>query len=250
MRNLEVMCSLVELTQDPMYLPYLKLWKNISETKAFSYQASVRARRSRSRLLMAVKFSLPPGTLDISPRLQTVAGPCRLRNIRAQVMPDEETFARPGTACADDRIVLGNPFLVRAGPDVKEFVTKNLEKLSYIDYGEIRHVEAFKVGKLGSRIIANQCCSQQEHGPRVCSLMENGDIPLKDGDEIYYKDVAVGKQEKSDLDEAIFEMGKRACKKLPKNVRPSLEALVLDFKDMFRKHLGADPPVDFSPMEI
>lgn len=188
-----------------------------------------------------------PGMVDISPTLQTVAGPCCLRNIRAHIMPDEDTVIRPGTDCPGE-VVLGNPFLVLSGLDVKDFVTKHIDKLASIDYESVNAEDTpATIGKLGSRILSQDCAS---HDSRVSSLFIDGEYLLNDGDDIDYKDVKIGRQEEDDLYSAISEMIKRGTKNLPQNLRPILQALVSEFKDIFRTHLGADPPVDVPPMVI
>lgn len=50
------------------------------------------------------------GQVQINPTLQTVAGPCRLRNIKAYIMPCEDTHTLSSASCPGE-IVLGNPFL-------------------------------------------------------------------------------------------------------------------------------------------
>ncbi len=42
----------------------------------------------------------------------------------------------------------------------------------------------------------------------------------------------------------------RAAKHLPNRLKESLRNMVLEYKDIFRIRLGADPPVDVPPMEI
>ena len=193
------------------------------------------------------------GVVEISPVLQTVAGPCRLRNVKAHIMPDEDTYIKPGAACSGE-IFLGNPFLIRSGLDVKDFVATNISRLSAIDYGALHNEPmSTEVGKLGCKLLSNQVADTNgllTHGPRVCSMLANGDFPLKDADDIDYKDVEVGEQDELELNEAIKDMVDRASKNLPVNLRPQLEALVTEFTDIFRTRLGNDPPVSVPPMII
>lgn len=61
------------------------------------------------------------GTAQISPLIQTVAGPCRLRNVKVKILEDQYTYVSPGNACSGE-IVLGNPFLIASGLNVKDFL--------------------------------------------------------------------------------------------------------------------------------
>lgn len=202
-----------------------------------------------------------PGIAEVSPLLQTIAGPCRLRNIRAHIMADKDDCAKPGNACAGE-LVLGNPFLIRSGLNVKDFVANNLSHLASIDYGELQREEApSKVGKLGFKILSRGVSTDDTpifpNGilfspgtPRPCSMLANGDFPLKDGDDIDYKDVDIGEQDEDELQSALDGLTSRAFKNLPKHLRRPLNELVQEFKDIFRTRLGADPPVDVPPMDI
>ena len=49
---------------------------------------------------------------------------------------------------------------------------------------------------------------------------------------------------------AINDSIPRGSKRLPKYFRNQFSDFVLDFKDIFRTRIGADPPVDVPPMEI
>ena len=201
------------------------------------------------------------GKVKINPILQTVAGLCCLRNIEAQILPDEGSFVKPGTACPGE-IFLGNPFLIRSGLDVKDFLTKNIDRLASIDYGDVTDVEeenSTTVGKLGLKVISNQIAygSLESIDPdrdlgsnHLCSMVVNGDFPLKDGDGIDYKDVEVGEQEEGEINAAIQAMTDRAAKKLPSDLRHDIKDLVMRFKDIFRIRLGNDPPVSVPPMII
>ncbi len=68
------------------------------------------------------------GQVQISPKLSTVACPCRLRNIKAHIMPCDETSTVDGASCPGE-IILGNPFLVRSGLNVTDFVAESIERL-------------------------------------------------------------------------------------------------------------------------
>lgn len=86
---------------------------------------------------------------QLSPLIQTIAGPCRLRNIKFHDTEYTEKFVRTGNDCAGE-IILGNPFLIASGLDVKEFLADNIERLSSLGFGELIHDDDDgKVGKLG-----------------------------------------------------------------------------------------------------
>ncbi len=70
------------------------------------------------------------------PKLNTSAGPCRLRIIEARIMPYEETNTVEGASCPGE-IVLGNPILVHTGLNVTEFIAENIDRLSSLDYGNL-----------------------------------------------------------------------------------------------------------------
>ena len=104
--------------------------------------------------------------------------------------------------------------------DVKDFVAKNIDRLASIDYGDVNVEEtSTKVGKLSLKVISNQvangsCESIGAEGDpnpsRLCCMIANGDFPLKDGDDIDYKDVEVGEQEEGEINTAIQAMIDRA----------------------------------------
>ena len=197
-----------------------------------------------------------PGEVQISPMITTVAGKCRLRNLCARIVPDEDANVVPGAACAGD-IVLGNPFLIKAGLDVTDFVADNLEKLASIDFGTLQSVQpAAKIGKLTAQMLS----SQEETSTinpddvdtvaKLCTLIQNGDFPLRDGDDIDYKDVEIGPRNEEELQSAIEEMTKRAGRHLPKQYHAQLRDIVSKASDVFRVKLSGDPPVDVPPMKI
>lgn len=74
-----------------------------------------------------------PGKVQISPDFNTVAVKCRMRNICARIVPGEDVNMFPGATCTGE-IVFGNPFLIKAGLDVIEFIADNLDKLASIDF--------------------------------------------------------------------------------------------------------------------
>lgn len=126
--------------------------------------------------------------------LKTMAGPCRFRNINVKILSDNDTSVRPGNGCAAE-IILGNPFLVTSGVNVKDFLADNIERLYSIDYGDLQvESETSKVGKLGMSLLSDEIdMGKDDIKPsRICSMMSNGHFPLKDGDDIDYKDVPVG----------------------------------------------------------
>ncbi len=86
--------------------------------------------------------------------------------------------------------------------------------------------------------------------PPSLSYDRKRDLPLVDGDDIDYKDVEIGNQDEQELEQAIDDAIRRAAKNLPNRLKESFRNLVLEYKDIFRIRLGADPPVDVPPMEI
>ncbi|CAN8068627.1 unnamed protein product [Agarophyton chilense] len=143
-----------------------------------------------------------PGMVQLCPTIKTVAGPCRLRNIKAYIMPCKDTTLLPGADCAGE-IVLGNLFLVHSGLDVTDFLANNIDHLSSLDYGALNTIKhPVKVGKLGARLLTDQPSSSEIDiatiSPRICNIVSNGDFLLKDGDEIDYKDLkSVNKMRKN-----------------------------------------------------
>ena len=81
-------------------------------------------------------------------------------------------------------------------------------------------------------------------------MISNASFPLKDGDDIEYKDVQVGIQDEHEFQKSIDSMVERAEKHLPKDSNLSLADLVHEFSDIFRIKLGQDPPVDVELMKI
>ncbi|CAN8067564.1 unnamed protein product [Agarophyton chilense] len=97
-----------------------------------------------------------PGMVQLCPTITTVAGPCRLRNIKAYIMPCNDNTLLPG-AYSTVEIVLGNPFLVPSGLDVTDFLANNIYHLSSLDYGALNTVKhPVKVGKLAVRLLTDQ----------------------------------------------------------------------------------------------
>ncbi len=135
------------------------------------------------------------GQVQIRPKLSAVAGPCRLRNINALVMPYEENSTVDGAFCPGE-IILGNPFLVHSGFNVTDFIAENIERLPSLNYGNL-HSEAVpeKIGKLGVKLLTTDPLPNEEtsfapayskDAPRLCHLIANGDFPLREGDDIDY----------------------------------------------------------------
>ena len=192
------------------------------------------------------------GTAQINPIIQTMAGPCRLRNVKVKILSDNDIHVVPGNACAGE-IILGNPFLIASGLNVKDFLADNIERLATIDYGKLQVPEKnTKVGKLGMKLLSNKIDLDftMLNPLRLCSMMCNGNFPLKDGDDIDYKDVEVGCQDEAELKIAIDGMISRGMKHLNDDGRQILKSTVMEFKDIFRVKLGKDPPVDVEPMNI
>ncbi len=181
-----------------------------------------------------------------------MAGPCRLRNISVKIISDNDNHVVPGNACAGE-IILGNPFLKASGLDVKDFLADNIERLSAIDYGNLEVEErTAKVGKLGLKLLSNDIgMAEGEIEPtKLCSMMSNDKFPLKDGDDIDYKDVEVVIQNDNEIQKEIDTMVFRGEKHLDKDSRSIMRSMVYEFKDIFRVKLGKDPPVNVEPMKI
>ena len=164
-----------------------------------------------------------PGTVKICPTIKTVAGPCCLRNVKAYIMPCTDTNVIPGADCAGE-IVLGNPFLVHSGLDVTDFIANNIDHLSKIDYGalnSVKHQET--LGELGVRLLTEPEPETEiditQVPPRICNIVADGDFPLKDGDEIDYKDLEIGDQDQAELDEAIHLSIDRASENLSEEAK-------------------------------
>ena len=199
------------------------------------------------------------GQVIISPTLRTAAGPCTLRNIKAHIVEDQDISTRPGASCPGE-IILGNPFLVRSGLNVKDFIANNIDSLASIDYSDLNETKPkSSLGKLGIRLITENSSNEdyeflddvlEEPTSRLCNVVSNGDFPLKDGDDVNYKDVDVGIQDSSELESAIESMKSRASKRCPKPLRPKLMSIVDTNADIFRARLGDDPPVKVRPMVI
>ncbi len=81
-------------------------------------------------------------------------------------------------------------------------------------------------------------------------MIANVDHPLIDGDDIDYNDVEIGDQDEQELAQAIDDVIRRSAKHLPNRLKESFRNMLLEYKDIFRIRLGADPPVDVPPMEI
>lgn len=122
------------------------------------------------------------GEAQVRPLLYSDAGPCRLRNVQVNVAPDSDTYVAPGNDCAGE-LVLGNPFLRRAGLDVKQFGTNNIGRMSSIDYsGHPSEDPPAKVGKLGRKIQDLREFSEGSRLSKSGSVSSNRTFPLKDDD--------------------------------------------------------------------
>lgn len=153
--------------------------------------------------------------VEISTILQIVAGLCHLRNLKAQIMPDQATYIKWGTVCLGE-ICLGSPFLILSALNIRDFATKSIKNLSSVYFGGIHAKEtSTKVGKFGPKVISQQVVagrfdsideSHHSQSNQLCSMMVNGDFPLKDGADIDYKDVEVGEENTEELELAIQNM--------------------------------------------
>ena len=165
------------------------------------------------------------GKVQRSSSIETIAGPCRLRHSNVSIPEDKDTYIRPGHACSGE-VILGNTFLVASGLNVKDFWATNLDRLAPIDYGSIETTtNPPTVRKLGMKLLRNEIYSGEDDvdPSRIGSMMSNGSFPLKDGDEIYYKDVEIGKQKDTELQEAMEDMVKRVSKNSEIELRYSLK---------------------------
>lgn len=192
------------------------------------------------------------GTTQICPKVNTMAGPCTLHNVNVKILSDKDAHVFPGYDCAGE-IILGNPWLVHSGLNVKDFLADNIERLASIDYGNLQvQEETAKVGKLGLKLLSQDIDLNEEAvaAARLCSMMSNGNFPLMDGDDIAYKDVDVGVQDEQELEQEIDAMVTRSMKHADKSSKKALKDLVTEFKDIFRIKLGKDRAVDVPPMEI
>lgn len=138
------------------------------------------------------------GVTQVSPLIQTVAGPCRLRNVNVQIMEDKDPYVQPNNPCAGE-IILGNPFLITSGLDVKDFLAKHFERLASIDYGDLdQEKHTAKVGKLGLKLLSQEIDGSiaEPDSSKLCSLVSNDNFPLKYSDDIDHKDVEVKMKKK------------------------------------------------------
>lgn len=158
--------------------------------------------------------------VTINPKLNMVAGHCRLRNIL------------PVASCAG-KIVFGNSFLLHASLDVKDFRAENIQKLYLLDYADLKNDGTLpKLGKIGVKLLAqaprfNFGIADFRHDSKLCSLVVDGDFWLKDGDEVNCKNVRIGESSDAELgnalEDAIFIWSKALCKAL----RPAFCDLVI-----------------------
>jgi len=81
-----------------------------------------------------------PGLVKLCPTIKTIAGPCRLRNIKPYIMLCDDTSIMPGADCTGE-IILGNPFLVYSSLDVTDFLADNMDHLSTLDYGALNTIK-------------------------------------------------------------------------------------------------------------
>lgn len=139
-----------------------------------------------------------------------MAGPCRPRKIKGKILAENDTYALPQNSRAGE-IILWNPILFESGANVKYFLAYNVQRLDSIDYGDLKvQDDVAKVAKFGITLFThdfdsssnfpNSCSfthdrSSYEQRPKLCSMVYNLSVPLKDIDNIDYKDVEGGKQD-------------------------------------------------------
>lgn len=164
-----------------------------------------------------------------------MSGPCRLRNIEFQIIEDSDTVVSAGFGSSGE-IVLGNPFLISSGLNGKDFLADNIQSLSAIDYNELHQEEqTLRVGKLGFTLLSQKVLTADfpeadpptelailssektplsvitevrfaKNSPRLCIMVSNGSFPLKDEDDVDYKDAEISKQDEESLAEATNAM--------------------------------------------
>ena len=164
------------------------------------------------------------GQVLVAPILNTIAGTCRLRNIKAYIITDSEIRSLPEVASLEE-IFLGNISLLQVGLDVKDFIAGSVDRLSQLDYKPPANTkDDSKIGNLDVRLLTpddpddlkfNMEKFKENEELNICILIENGDLPMYDGDEIDYKGVEIGVQDKEELDASINNMITRGSLFLP-----------------------------------
>lgn len=85
------------------------------------------------------------GIAQINPLMQTVSGPCRIRDIKFKIMKGNDTCIGPGNACVG-RTVLENTFFIASGSNLMDFIGNDIDRLASIDYGDL--AEEYSTAKL------------------------------------------------------------------------------------------------------
>lgn len=77
--------------------------------------------------------------LKVRPNLQTVAGPCKFGNVTTSIFESMDTHKLSGMDGMDfaGEIVLENPFLMLSGLIFTDLISKNIDRLSSIDFGDL-----------------------------------------------------------------------------------------------------------------
>ena len=136
---------------------------------------------------------------------------------------------------------------------MKDFIANNIDQLASIDYGDLHEeLSTAKVGQLAFKFLSADIDTRDREleQPKLYSMISNANFPLRDGADIEYRDVEVGIQDEIEFQATIDSMISSDEKQLSKNSNLSLVNLVYEFKDVFRRKLGKDPPVDIKPMQI
>lgn len=147
--------------------------------------------------------------------------------------------------------MLGNAFLIKAGLNAIYFVTDKLEKLASTDFGTLQLVQpSSKIKKLTAQLL----CFQEETlfvdpdhvntVEKLCTLIKNSYLPLRNGDDIGRKDVSIGSQNDTELQFTIMEIIKRAGRHLSTLCQSRLRDIVSKASDVFRIKLLEDPPAE------
>lgn len=190
------------------------------------------------------------GEVVISPTLQTSAGTCRLRNLKLAIIECSETILISGNSSPGE-IFLGNDSLKKLGLDVEDYLAHNTHKLDNIDMGALGDEKiSGTVGKIGSKLLSQAIDEDVETINCGKMFSTNKIFPLKDGDNIDYKNVNVGVQDENELDISIKKMIARGQDCLPEEMKGDQKSMVMKHKDIFRTTLRNDPPVKVPAMEI
>lgn len=109
----------------------------------------------------------------------------------AYIVPCKEAVVHSNASCPGE-LALGNPFLIRSGLDVTDFISENVDRLSSINYGKGTSYQQGKIEKLCEKILVLLKDTLYSENPMLYALTFNGDFSITDFDDIVYKDAEVG----------------------------------------------------------